>query len=103
MDPLWCDDHVWVDTEDGLTEVDPSKDLDNTGDNVVKTGYVDVWEVLTVAFTEEGCKEHLRLNGHNYQHYQKVDIFVDSLYRCPEMQAIRNFLLDYVPRVKTDL
>ena len=92
MDPRWADS-VWVDTEEGAIEVDPPEDPDNPGDFIIETGYIDVWEVLMVAFTEEGCREHLRLNGHNYRHYQKVDIYADTLTRCPEMIAVRNFLM----------
>lgn len=97
MDPDYCDDPVWIDTEDDVIEVDPPDDEDNPGDFIVKTGYIDVWEVLMVAFTEEGCKEHLRLNGHNYRRYRKVDIYADTLYRCPEMLAIRKALLSLPP------
>lgn len=92
MDPQWGDP-VWIDTEEGAVEVDPPEDPDNPGDFIIETGYIDVWEVLMVAFTEEGCREHLRLNGHNYSMYRKVEIYADSLWRCPEMIAIRNFLL----------
>jgi hypothetical protein len=93
MDPQWTDSPVWIDTEEGAREVDPPDDPDNPGDFIIQTGYVDVWEVLAVAFTEEGCKEHLRLNGHNYRYYKKVEIYADSLYRCPEMQAIKSWLM----------
>ena len=94
LDPQWTDDAVWIDTEDGAQEVDPPEDPDSPGDFIIKTGYLDIWEVLMVAFTEEGCKEHLRLNGHNYRRlYQKVDIYASYLNRCPEMIAIRNALM----------
>lgn len=92
MDPDYCEDPVWVDTEEWF-EVDPPEDEDNPGEYLIKTGYMDVWEVLAVFFTEEGCNEHLRLMGHRYRQYREVDIYVDSLYRCPEMIAIREFLM----------
>jgi hypothetical protein len=95
MDPQWTDDLVWIDTSDGVREVDPPDDPDSPGDFIIQTGYVDAWEVLMVAFTEEGCKEHLRLNGHNYCHYKKVEIYADSLHRCPEMQSIRRWLISH--------
>jgi hypothetical protein len=93
MDPQWTDNLLWIDIEDGAHEVDPPSDSENPGDFIIQTGYVDVWEVLMVAFTEEGCKEHLRLNGHNYRRYEKVEIYADSLNRCPEMQSIRSWLI----------
>lgn len=100
MDPDYCDDPVWVDTEEWF-EVDPPKDEDNPGDFLLKTGYIDVWEVLAVFFTEEGCNEHLNLMGHRYSQYREIDIYVDSLYRCPEMLAIRKALLSLPPLPET--
>lgn len=48
------------------------------------------WETVMVAFTEEGCKEYLRQNGHNLS---EPRIYVESFNRCPEMIAIRKWLL----------
>jgi len=48
------------------------------------------WETVMVAFTEEGCKEYLRQNGHNLS---EPRIYVESFNRCPEMIAIREWLL----------
>jgi hypothetical protein len=93
IDPSWTDDPVWIDTEDGAVEVDPPEDPGNPGEFIIQVGYLDVWEVLMVAFTEEGCKKHLELNGHNYRRYRKVEIYADNIKRCPEMFAIREFLL----------
>jgi hypothetical protein len=93
MDPQWMHEPVWIDTEDGAREVEPPDDPDNPPEFVIQTGCIDVWEVKMVAFTEEGCKEHLRLNGHNYRHFQEVEIYADYLNRCPEMIAIRNALM----------
>ena len=98
MDPEYADDPVWIDTEDGAREIPAPEDEDNPGDFAIKTGYFDVWEVLMVAFTEEGCKEHLELNGHNYaRRYKEVVIYADSLRRCPEMIAIRDHLMQTQP------
>lgn len=49
------------------------------------------WETVMVAFTEDGCKEYLRQNGHNLT---EPRIYVESFNRCPEMIAIRKALLD---------
>ena len=43
-----------------------------------------------VDFTEDGCKEYLKQNGHNLN---KPRIYVESFHRCPEMIAIREFLI----------
>ena len=91
--PEFADGTVWIDTEEGIVEVDPPNNNESLGQNIVKVGYTEVWEVLMVAFTEEGIKEHLKLNGHNYRIYEEVQIYTDSLWRCPEMLAIRQMLL----------
>lgn len=100
MDPIYTTDVVWIDTEEGAREVPAPADPENPGDFVIQTGYCEVWEVLMVAFTEEGIKRHLELNGHNYRHYQEVQIYADSLWRCPEMIAIREALMN-LPRLPT--
>ena len=92
MDPRWTDCTVWVDTEDGCEEVEAPEDGDET-DTIQETGYKDVVVTLMSCLTRAGCEEHLRLNGHNYRHYGDVHIYVESFYRCPEMIAVREFLL----------
>lgn len=64
-------------------------------------GYKDRWETVMVAFTEAGCKEYLRLNGHN--HHGEKRIYVESFNRCPEMIAIRDALMvgKFVEEVKS--
>ena len=94
MDPDYADERVWIYTEDGAIEIDPPDDPENPGEFVIETGYIDIWDVLAVAFTKEGCEEHLRLNGHRYRHgYKKVKIYADYICRCPEMLAIREALM----------
>ena len=60
------------------------------GDDWEEFGYVDMWETVMVAFTEDGCKEYLQQNEHNLK---KPRIYVESFHRCPEMIAIREFLI----------
>ena len=60
------------------------------GDEWDEFGYVDRWETVMVAFTEAGCKEYIRLNGHNHG---ETRIYVQSFNRCPEMIAIRESLI----------
>lgn len=62
-------------------------------DHVTRSGYKDVWKTVAVCFTEAGCEEHLRQNGHNYRHYHGTRIYAESFFRNPEMQAIREFLM----------
>jgi hypothetical protein len=66
------------------------------GEDWEEYGYKDRWETVMVAFTEGGCEEYLRLNGHNDRsraHNGEVRIYVESFNRCPEMIAIREALM----------
>jgi|GEM_PF-2468651 len=48
---------------------------------------IDVF--VTACFTEQGCKDFLRLNGHNLH---KPYIFAEGSYRNNEYRAVRNWL-----------
>ena len=84
LDSNYATETVWIDTSSGESEEVPP----NTP-GAEEFGYLDIWETVMVAFTEEGCKEYLRLNGHNHK---ETRIFVESFNRCPEMVAIREAL-----------
>ena len=89
--PNYSDDLVWINIEDRVYEVDaPSYEQET--EYIIQTGYFDYWETVMVAFTEEGCKEYLRLNGHNFR--GETRIYVESFYRCPEMIVIREYLMN---------
>lgn len=79
---------VWINLKSGSLEPLPPWTK-----GAEEFGYKNRWETVMVAFTEEGCKEYLRLNGHN--HKGETRIYVDSFSRCPEMQAIRETLLEW--------
>ena len=55
-----------------------------------KRGMKHYWEFCMAAFTEAGCKRYLELNGHNLTDPR---IYAESWNRCPEMLAVREFLL----------
>lgn len=46
---------------------------------------------VTAAFTEEGAKKHIQLNGHNLR---EPFVCVTSLFRTPEMIELRNWLIN---------
>lgn len=81
--------HNTEDCEDTIFDDDPNF-KEPEGKQWEKFGYVDEWETVMVAFTEDGCKEYLRQNGHNLSH-PRID--VESFRRCPEMIQIRKWLL----------
>ena len=51
------------------------------------------WITVQVCFTEDGCKRHLELNGHNYRYHHGTRIYAESFHRNPEMLEIRAALL----------
>jgi hypothetical protein len=55
-----------------------------------KRGKFEYWEFVTACFTEEGCKEYLRQDGHNLR--GEVEIFVAGGYRNDEWEAVREHL-----------
>lgn len=70
-DPRHTDDHCWLDDEGD--EVSPAKarkleakydDTLEEPDGYTRTAYRDRWEFVTACFTEQGCKDFLRPDGH---------------------------------------
>ena len=98
-DSDYCDQLCWRDDANEITVFDDDpldRKPDTSGDEWVEYGYRDRWETVMVAFTQAGCEEYLRLNGHNDRrqaHNGEVRIYAESFNRCPEMIAIRKFLL----------
>lgn len=91
FDPQFAENLVWVDPDNGYEECEPPKDKES---NKVETGFEDRWEVITCAFSEKACVDFLEANRHRYTCYTDFDIYVDSLYRNPEMIAIREVLIE---------
>jgi hypothetical protein len=93
LDLSASDEAVWMDDEWNPVDIPEDADPEEPPHGLTVARYTTRWKVLMVAFTEQGCIEHLRLNGHNYRMFDEVGIYVDSLNRCPEMIAIREFLI----------
>lgn len=97
VDAAYSDKRCWLDSANEHTVYDDDKDFDAVKWALEKSsdydefGYVDQWFTVMVSFTEEGCKQYLRLNGHN--HRGETRIYVESFNRCPEMIVIREFLM----------
>lgn len=97
------DGYVWVETESGdYSEADErtAKRLDALDDDGRSTGkweksyYRQSWEFVTACFTEAGCADHIRMNGHNLG---ETRIYADGSYRNPEYRAVRDFLMSLPP------
>lgn len=95
MDPRWTDNPIWIDTSDDVQEVPEPADGEET-ETIEKCGKFEYWKTVMVAFTEEGCREYLRLNGHN--HRGETRIYAESFRRCPEMLAVRAYLVSLQPK-----
>jgi len=59
-------------------------------DGWMRFAMFDTWEFVTACFTEQGCKEYLRINGHNLN---EPRIYADGSFRNHEYRAVRNWLL----------
>lgn len=100
LDAAYSDQRCWHDSANGHTVYDDDKDFDavkwalEKSDDYDEFGYIDQWFTVMAAFTEEGCEEYLRLNGHNLK---QPRIYVESFNRCPEMIAIREALMTTTP------
>ena len=97
-DATWVDNLCWRDdTLDEETRYDDDPGFVEPMDlKWERTGYVDRWETVMVAFTERGAREYLELDGHNVRARAfrgEVQIYAESFRRCPEMLAIRTALL----------
>lgn len=95
--------HCWRNkkTEEVINDDDKDFRGEPNGSDWEEFGYRDRWETVMVAFTEKGCEEYLELNGHNDRrraHNGEVQIYVESFNRCPEMIAIREFLISLCPK-----
>ena len=101
----FCDDEVWLDTENDYVEATPAevKKLESgkmNGEQWQKTGYKDRWEFVTACFTEDGCKSFIEADGHNHG---ELRIYAAGSYRNHEFRFVRNFLKSISPVVKTDI
>jgi hypothetical protein len=103
VDLNYSPEYVWMDQNSGdYVEASPEEAiqleaLEEAGEETIldgyeyeKIGYVVKERFITASLTEEGAKEHLRLNGHNLK---GAHIYVTSLHRTPDMIALREWLM----------
>lgn len=93
IDTDYASNYCWRDCESEETIYDDDPDFkgEPEGSEWEKYGYIDEWHTVMVAFTEAGCKEYLRLNGHNHK---ETRIYVESFRRNPEMVFLRKWLME---------
>lgn len=91
IDTDFTDYTVWLDEEGD--EIEGPVDEENPPEGVVKIGYMETWQVIQEFFSEESALEFQARNAHRHSHYVRTDVYVDSLYRNPEMIAVRDHLI----------
>ena len=87
---------VWIDMEDGCDELpDPENDEQEieyeNNEFYELVGFYDEWIDVKPFFTEKAALNYIDYNSH--RHSGELRTYAESLYRNPEMIAIRNFLL----------
>lgn len=99
LDTGYCDNFIWLCSEDEYNEASAEEadaleaEYQDTGrakDGWQRTGYIDQWEFVTACFTEQGCIDYLKLDGHNLK---EPRIYAEGSYRNEEFRAVRNSLI----------
>lgn len=95
LDPAYTEDIVWYD-EESEADAATSKKLENQWQldrrepgTWHRTGYKDVDRFVTACFTQDSAKAYILANQHNLK---KPFIYVETLYRNPEMITLRQWL-----------
>lgn len=95
-DTGWGGDVVWLSDGDEVDEEkaeELQKEYDDTGvepDGYTLTGYVDRWEFVTACFTEQGCKDFIKIDCHNHK---ELRIYAHGSYRNQEWRTVRDMLM----------
>jgi len=105
-DAEYGDGFMWVNEDDPERMIDPENDEeleglswgedDEDGDDHpagwYRCYYKDRWEFVTACFTEQGCKDYLKTNGHNL--HGETSIYADGSFRNEEYQRVRRALME---------
>lgn len=100
MEDEYSEHVVWLDCCNDYREATPEEHekfeaLHNDGEEVEdwqRTGYRDVWEFVTCCLTEQGCKDYIKVNGHNLK---EPRIYAYSGYRNAEWEKLREYFLSH--------
>lgn len=96
-DTAFVDERCWHDLANDAVVYDDDPDFQHpSGADWVESGYVDRWETVMVAFTEQGLLDYMDLDGHNVEVWAfrgQWRIYVESFNRCQEMLDVRNHLM----------
>jgi hypothetical protein len=92
------DGHEWRETDDwGPVDDEKAAELERRFDifgeipeGYARICYLDIWQFVTACFTEAGCKEFIRINGHNLT---EPRIYAYGSHRNAEWRTVRDHLL----------
>ena len=91
---LWewrsSDDGEQIEDEDRIAKLEEMDDLGDSTPGYFKAYYQEIWQFVTACFTEQGCKDYLKVNGHNLK---RPRIYAASGFRNAEWIAMREFLI----------
>ncbi len=98
-DSAYADGHIWRECGDPETIADETTaerlDALDYGGRISgkwdKVGYCDRWEFVTACFTEKGCRDYLKINGHNLRNTR---IYADGSHRNNEFRLVRKHLME---------
>ena len=92
------DGHKWLCPDDEYAEASETRSarldiLDNNFRDITgkweKFYYQEHWEFVTACFTEQGCEDYIKRNGHNIGESR---VYADTSYRNMEFRLVRDFL-----------
>lgn len=109
MDSSYSDMYKWSESDSGdYCEADDHKiiELENLDENFESTDpwskvyYCEQWVFVTACFTEKGCKDYIKRDGHNLN---EPRIYADGSYRNKEFRDVRNFLANDIQHFKNSI
>jgi hypothetical protein len=102
MDSEFCEDYDWIDQEGGdYTVADARKIMvleryqrhfGSEPEAWAKRYYIKRDEFVTCAFTLDAANEFIKRKHYDYD---RLHVYVESMYRMPEMIAIQEHLLSF--------
>lgn len=97
----YCENFVWIDGDNSYTDEERAvRDAERAENEEAEVeyrqcGYIDIWEFVTACFTEQGCKDYLKRDGHNLR---EPRIYAAGSYRNEEWRFVRKQLLSIAAR-----
>ncbi len=82
----------WVSFRNDVYHDDGGEDILISFENYRRSYFTIEKEIVASFFTRKAAEEFIKNNSHRFSRALSFNIYVDSLYRNPEMIAVREFL-----------